>query len=276
MDEITEKLRKKYSPDGSLLRKDQLTLLEMLKDFDTICSKHKIQWWLSSGTLLGAARHHGFIPWDDDMDIVMMRKDFVRLISLRDEFETDDYILQCQETDSDYVNFFAKFRKKKGHVTTEDPHAVFYKYKGIGFDIFALQKTSFLASAFAGRLRMSLKIVTKITNSIVRRCVTKVLIFIYSFLFFPILQIIFWPFRKKDEYHYQLGTGWARHTFYERDFFPLEKVEFENELFNVPHNIHEYLKNVYGDYMIIPDDNSIKESIHCLEYKEEIYDNNKS
>ena len=62
-------LRQRFNPEGSVLRQHQLRMLELLKVIDCICKKHDIPYWLSSGTLIGAARHKGFIPWDDDLDI---------------------------------------------------------------------------------------------------------------------------------------------------------------------------------------------------------------
>ena len=58
-----------YNPEGSTLRKDQLEMLKCLEAFAKICKEHNIQWWLCGGTLLGAARHGGFIPWGDDVDV---------------------------------------------------------------------------------------------------------------------------------------------------------------------------------------------------------------
>jgi hypothetical protein len=70
-----EELRERYNPEGSLLRRQQTRMLEILLEVDRICQKHDIRYWLSSGTLIGALRHDGFIPWDDDLDIEMMRED---------------------------------------------------------------------------------------------------------------------------------------------------------------------------------------------------------
>lgn len=78
-----EALRAKFNPDGSNLRKMQLRMLDMLKYIDKICREHNIKYWLSSGTCLGAVRHGGFIPWDDDCDIELLRKDYKKLIKIR-------------------------------------------------------------------------------------------------------------------------------------------------------------------------------------------------
>ena len=77
---MDSELRKRFNPDGSLLRRQQLRMLELLEVIDVICRKHQIPYWLSSGTLIGAARHKGFIPWDDDLDIEMLRSDYLRTI----------------------------------------------------------------------------------------------------------------------------------------------------------------------------------------------------
>ena len=96
------------------LRQAQLVMLRMLKIIDYICRKHDLRYWLCSGTLLGAVRHQGFIPWDDDLDICMLREDYNRFIQIAPlEFPTDIF-LQTQETDPsyDYLPLPCKVRDK--------------------------------------------------------------------------------------------------------------------------------------------------------------------
>lgn len=79
-------------PASGLLRTFQLAELELLKKVDRVCKKHGIQYWLDFGSMLGAIRHKGFIPWDDDVDIAMLRRDYEKFLSVLDEeFPADVY-----------------------------------------------------------------------------------------------------------------------------------------------------------------------------------------
>ena len=81
-EKLQVELRDIFNPEGSDLRKLQLRILEILKFVDSVCKTHGIQYWLSSGTCLGAVRHGGFIPWDDDVDIEMFEKDYIRFCKI--------------------------------------------------------------------------------------------------------------------------------------------------------------------------------------------------
>ena len=111
-----EELKARYSPEGSKLRSTQRELVDILLDLAKICEENNIQWWLSSGTLLGAARHKGFIPWDDDIDIVMLKRDYRRLERVLHKMQSEEYVYQSMRSDIEYVNTFGKFRKRKGEV----------------------------------------------------------------------------------------------------------------------------------------------------------------
>ena len=79
------------------LRACQLKQLSILKEVDRICRKHKLSYWLDGGTLLGAMRHGGFIPWDDDLDICMIREDYERFVKIAVNEFPEDMMLQTRE-----------------------------------------------------------------------------------------------------------------------------------------------------------------------------------
>ena len=95
--EMNEELRKRFNPEGSMLRRQQMRMLEILLEVDRICKKHDIPYWLSSGTLIGAMRHDGFIPWDDDLDIEMLRSDYLRLMEVLPK-ELPDWLARTTST----------------------------------------------------------------------------------------------------------------------------------------------------------------------------------
>ena len=100
---VQDELRMRFNPDGSDLRKVQLRLLDMLLYIDRICKENCIDYWLSSGTLIGAVRHGGFIPWDDDIDIAMLREDYEHFRAVfNDSFDTTKFFLQNIFTDNDF------------------------------------------------------------------------------------------------------------------------------------------------------------------------------
>ena len=84
------------------LRQAQLVMLRMLKIIDYICRKHNLSYWVCSGTLLGAVRHKGFIPWDDDLDICMIREDYEKFTQIAPLEFPKDIMLQTRESDPNY------------------------------------------------------------------------------------------------------------------------------------------------------------------------------
>lgn len=267
----TQTLRERYNPDGSALRRDQLALLDMLCFVAEICRQHDIQWWLSSGTLLGAARHKGFIPWDDDLDIVMLREDYERFEKLMLSLEDERYVFHCMKTDVDYVNYFGKFRRREGRVQSKSKRYRYYKWAGIGFDVFAVEKTNYLAARLAKTFYSPVqKLTAHIGVSWIRKPMIRLIEFVNSYLLHPVFRLI-GKINPKEEYHYVLGTGWPRHTFYMKDTFPLAMAEFEGMMFPVPKDMDAYLTKVYGHWRRLPSDHTIRKCIHCQEYIDEIY-----
>lgn len=266
-----QELKARYNPEGSRLREVQNELVDILLDLAEICRKHNITWWLSSGTLLGAARHGGFIPWDDDIDIVMLPKDYRRLERILHKMESEEYVYQTMCSDIEYTNTFGKFRKRKGEVQIKGGRYKYLKYKGQFVDIFCIERTSYIAARMARVCYMNIQHLTLYVKC---RWLRHALIRLVEVLCLGILNQIFRVvglINPKGEYHYTLGTGWAKHTFYMKDTFPLSSIEFEGHRFPAPKNVDEYLKNVYGNWRELPSEEAIRRSIHSREFVNEIY-----
>ena len=265
------KLRERYNPEGSKLRRDQLELLRMLKHVADICQEHNIKWWLSSGTLLGAARHKGFIPWDDDIDIVMLRKDYRRLERILRKEQSQEFVLHSMRSDVEYVNCFAKYRKREGRIESASRRYDYYKWRGIGFDIFTIEKTNYFAARAASTIYGNIQHLSSyIRWRWLRKPLIRLIELVSLLIIFPLLRVV-GLINPKGEYHYALGQGWAKHTFFMENTFPLTTAEFEGESLPVPKDVDAYLRNVYGNWREIPSDEQIRRCIHCKEYLREIY-----
>jgi len=119
------------------LRKMQLLELDMVKELDRVCRKHNIFYSIDGGTLLGAVRHKGFIPWDDDMDIVMLREEYEKFKKVASEMNPDICFFQDHSTDNDYLWGFGKLRRTgTTFIRVGQEHLKFKT--GIGVDVMPL------------------------------------------------------------------------------------------------------------------------------------------
>lgn len=262
---------KQYNPEGSLLRRDQKEMVRMLKVFSDICREHDIKWWLCSGTLIGAARHKGFIPWDDDIDVAMMKKDYRKLKKIMKRWNSDEFFFQTMETDIEYVNPFGRFCSKKDKIRLTGTRTPYYKYKGICFDIFAMEKSSKFAAHMGKFFYQNMQHPTQyIKNKWVRRVCIRLVEIINFGLLIPFTRLI-GLINPKKQLHYVLGSGFWKSAFYAEDIFPLSMMEFEGYMFPVPGNTNAYLTKIYGDWKKLPTEDQIKRSIHGHEYYEEMF-----
>jgi len=260
-----------YNPEGSALRKDQLEMVKALDFFAEICRKHDIKWWLCSGTLLGAARHKGFIPWDDDLDVSMFKKDYRKLKKVLAKMDSEDYFYQCIETDPDHINLFGKFRKKKDPVLSTDPRSQYFRYQGVGFDVFCIEKSSRFASHMAKFFYLNMQHPTQyIRNAFLRRFFIRLVQVINFVLLIPFCRLV-GLVNPKNQYHYELGSGFYKSAFYKEDIFPLSTMEFEGRQFPVPGNTEAYLTKIYGDWRKLPSEEQIRKALHYPLYIKEIF-----
>ena len=260
-----EELKARFNPEGSLKRRQQMIMREMVIELDRICRKYNLPYFLYGGTLLGAIRHNGFIPWDDDLDVGMLRKDYLRLLKILPTELPEHIVLQTNDTDKNYFYFFAKLRHKKSFLDEGDYDGGF-RERGIYIDIFPFEKSHL----WVQKLRFQSYAYTLYRNgngneSALRKI--RILTWFNRHMTFPVLRA-FCRLTGGKTFTYTYGIPF--HIVYdEKDIFPLTTHEFEGVQLSVPGNSHAMLQKQFGDYMKLPDD--MDNLYHHVE-KLEIYD----
>lgn len=245
-----------YKSEINELQKIQLS---MLKDFDAVCQKHRISYQLFSGTALGAVRHKGFIPWDDDIDVVMLCEDYERFFdSASKELDSNKYYVQ-REFSEHWPMFFSKLRLN-GTTYIEKYHSHDARiHQGIYIDIFPcdnlsdsrlMQKLQYIASKIV--IAKSLYARGYETNSTVKKC------FMQFCRILPTEPFKRLCIRRNDSSSLKVHTFFGGGKKFERSIFlrgwfeQSVKMRFEDSEFPVSAHYDEMLRVMYGDYMIMP------------------------
>lgn len=117
--------------------------LDLYAEFDRVCKKCDIQYVASGGTLLGAVRHHGYIPWDDDIDIMMMRDQYEKLCSVGPQEFKHPYFFQTEKTDPGGHRWFARLRNSETTaIQTRENDMHLKNNQGIFIDVFPLDNVN--------------------------------------------------------------------------------------------------------------------------------------
>lgn len=268
-----EKLRTRFNPDGSILRQHQLRMLEMLKYIDNVCSQHDIKYWLSSGTLLGAVRHGGFIPWDDDVDIEMSRKDYIKLINILKYDIKEGYALQVHSTDKNFFWPFAKIRDLNSVIVEPTKNGrekgTNYKYKGIYIDIFQLERNCVPLMKISERYMAVIHKLSEFKNDNlgIKYTFENILFYCFKWLIVPFFRLLAALFASKEKIYHTFGVPFFKCRII-NDVFPLGEIYFEGFKFNSPNDSHSYLKRIYGEnYMLLPELNSVKSHVNKIHFK---------
>lgn len=250
--------------DPKILREAQLIMLEMLVEFDALCKKHNLRYWLDSGTLLGAVRHEGFIPWDDDIDLSMPIEDYEKFQEIAQTELSSDIFFQTKETDKDFLFDYSKLRSNKASIVEfhEKDKEINY-HQGVFVDIFPMRT---LENTVENE---------KYYNDVFKKIREASAISLHT----PQGKNL--PKSRKEfvDSLSQLHQGWGNKTnkviysgempdvsawFDIQEVFPLKTMKFEGSEFSVPHNPNHYLSAIYSfNYMELPPED--KRTIHAHE-----------
>ena len=259
--------------DGRL-RQAQFKMLAMLKVVDAICSKHHLDYWLDGGTLLGAIRHQGFIPWDDDLDISMPRASYERFLQVAPAEIPESMHLQTAQTEVGYFNLRVPLKIRDLNSRFIEWHEQVNEswQQGIFIDVFVYD------SMPASPLR-------RWFYKLVAKKVLRVLCPKYSSLVMGhrarLYQLISWLFPKKmlenrlqkiirkansgNSMYMGCGYDGVNSSLLTRDdIYPLKSCQFEGHSFLVPHRAEVILKQLYNDWMTLPPENQ-RVMKHCKE-----------
>lgn len=250
------------------LRKVQLLQVEALKEVDRICKKYLIKYYMTSGTLIGAVRHKGFIPWDDDIDIAMLRSDYDKFLSCSQGELGDKYFLQNYQTDIDYYPALTRVCIMGTYLN--DKHIRHLKCnKALYLDIFPLDNVP-------AEERMQKKQARKIHVISKLMFYKSGIVFLNGPLFVKlvakkVLQVLLLPVSLKFlhqrrenamlEYSKQNTINvcsTASKYGYKVQVMPLSiygepvLLDFEGGMYYAPQEWDTHLKKIYGDYMVLP------------------------
>lgn len=248
--------------DGRLDTIQKMQLAYLL-EVDRICKKHNIKYFLGGGTLLGAIRHDGFIPWDDDSDIMMLREDYDKFAEIAQKELPAGMTFQSGKTDRNCFYEFNKLRVENTMFATELAKNHTDINVGIAFDIFCHDKTA--NSALGRKIHLALTIFTRAlvlnkwnhrkadNGSRIQSAVTNLCVKLFPLRFSYFLMnhtISFFKRKKNAKYLYDgMGRNVYNGCF---DASILDEViykDFEGYPLPVPKRYDEYLTFLYGDYM---------------------------
>ncbi len=239
----------------------QQCILGILTAIDKVCQEHNLKYYLVAGTMLGAIRHKGFIPWDDDADVGLPRKDYDILIAHANEWLPEEYELVSTAHNNKYPYQFARIQDKR---TTYILRRRFDFVGGVPVDIFPLDgmtDNKFKQFCHYQRFRMVNKLLHFAQSDPYKHGKASAHFIVTSIIrkLFSKEQLQRTLVKIQTEYDIETSPLIADHDFSpKRGIFPKHiygtptQVSFENQTLKSVEKPHEYLRKCYGDYMTMP------------------------
>lgn len=231
----------KVPPAQGLLRDIQLANLALLKELAYVCEKNNFKYILDAGTLLGAIRHKGFIPWDDDIDILMFREDYEKIVSaFKNTTRNSDIYAEYHRDKDTNSQYFIKIKHKKCPFLGVDifPLDSYGKHLSLKEQLIATNKICKILK------HLQKEIDPNISNKETKTILTKTMK----------EKILLSSANENGDFVY--GVDFAhklKNWFLDRDIvLPLRKIQFEDSKYTTVNKPKEFLKNIYGDYMKYP------------------------
>lgn len=264
-----------------ILKELQSIQLECLIELDRICRKHKIRYSLDGGTLLGAVRHKGFIPWDDDIDVIMLRRDYEKFYKIcKTELDTSRFFLQEHRTDPYYCVGYPRIRRKNT-VYQRAGHEHMKYQNGVFIDLFVLDNVP--DNVMLRKLHRLIcfcnrKILwSKTGKKLAPTCLLRAW---YSLVSLIPARVAFASDSAVSRLCNRRKTELVRHNTHPypnpdvcgygipaRLLNSLTLLEFEGRKFPAVKDYDEYLTMLYGDYSELPPVEKQKPSIHLSKFK---------
>ncbi len=239
--------------------------LGLLKNFCRLCQEHNLSFFLTYGTLIGAVRHKGFIPWDDDIDVMMPRPDYNRLVELFSDKIVYEHCSLLTPLTMDYIYAFSKFVDTR---TSVNEPWMLTNILGVYIDVFPIDgvpKDDVIRKKFIRKI-MNLHYFLLISSRKNKSRKTLIKTLVSKILYYPLRFIGYKKFvrcmcRLCQKYDYTSSDCvgiLSIDTYLKKEFFPKKIFEettyldFEGAKMPVPKGYHEYLTKIYGDYMQLP------------------------
>ena len=271
-------MRPELNDDYQIL-KLQNTILNIAKYLDGFCEENKIEYCLMSGSALGAIRHQGFIPWDDDLDVFMRPKEYARFRKLFiEKGNTKDYYLQEWGACNGMVSI-AKLRLNKSMLIEKDIENWDINH-GVYIDIFILHTCPDNKLKRYNQVFWAKYLVTKgaanrgykksgFKGFAINLCKVLPKRFLLKF---ALSQVYKYDNNESQYYCHFMGRPGLKHGLYKREYFKSNKrVPFETITLKVNENIEQYMHDRWGDYMKLPTTDEIKKFHHSWKWSDSEY-----